>query len=114
MKTCKDCLHNEMCYDTHIDDSPTCCDFTDCSKWVPLPFKCGDKAYTAEGLEITITRVIVFMDKKRPTNYRFKCRYRLNNNVYDYFFDDREIGKTVFFIREEAEKALRGAESDAD
>lgn len=34
MATCKECLHNEMCYATHIDDSPACCDFKDCSKYV--------------------------------------------------------------------------------
>lgn len=32
--TCKDCLHNEMCYATHTDDSPTCCDFKDRSRYV--------------------------------------------------------------------------------
>ena len=31
---CRDCLHNEMCYATHTDDSPTCCDFKDRSKYV--------------------------------------------------------------------------------
>lgn len=32
-KTCKECIHNEMCYATHTDDSPCCCDFKDKSKW---------------------------------------------------------------------------------
>lgn len=32
--TCKNCIHNEMCYATHTDDSPTCCDFTDSSKYM--------------------------------------------------------------------------------
>ena len=44
MATCKECLHDEMCYATHTDDSPACCNFKDCSKyvvrekgeWVPL------------------------------------------------------------------------------
>lgn len=34
MATCKECLHNEMCYATHTDDSPACCDFKDRSKYV--------------------------------------------------------------------------------
>ena len=34
MMTCKDCIHNEMCYATHTDDSPCCCDFKDSSKYV--------------------------------------------------------------------------------
>lgn len=35
--TCKDCIHNEMCYATHTDDSPTCCDFKDKSRYIELP-----------------------------------------------------------------------------
>lgn len=42
MKTCKNCLHNEMYCGTHTENSPTCCDFTDCSEWVHLPCKVGD------------------------------------------------------------------------
>ena len=34
MATCKECLHNEMCYATHTDDSPTCCDFKERSRYV--------------------------------------------------------------------------------
>ena len=41
--TCKDCLHNEMCYGTHTDDSPTCCDFKDKSRYIELPCKVGTR-----------------------------------------------------------------------
>ena len=34
MAKCKDCIHNEMCYATHTDDSPSCCDFKDRSRYV--------------------------------------------------------------------------------
>ena len=43
--TCKDCIHNEMCFGTHTDDSPTCCDFKDKSRYIELPCKVGDTAY---------------------------------------------------------------------
>lgn len=43
--TCKDCLHNEMRYGTHTDDSPACCDFKDKSRFIELPCKVGDTAY---------------------------------------------------------------------
>lgn len=33
---CKDCIHNEMCYGTHTDDSPTCCEFLDKSRYVDI------------------------------------------------------------------------------
>lgn len=46
--TCKDCLHNEMCYGTHTDDSPICCDYMDKSRYVELPCKVGDTVYCVD------------------------------------------------------------------
>ena len=34
--TCKECLHNEMCYATHTDNSPACCDFKDKNRFVEV------------------------------------------------------------------------------
>lgn len=39
--TCKDCIHNEVCCGTHTDDSPTCCDFKDKSRFIELPCNVG-------------------------------------------------------------------------
>lgn len=39
--TCKDCIHNEMCYGTHTDDSPTCCDFKNKSRYIEV-VRCGN------------------------------------------------------------------------
>ena len=36
MATCKDCLHDEMCYATHTGDSPACCDFKDKRRFIEL------------------------------------------------------------------------------
>lgn len=86
--TCKDCIHNEMCYGTHTDESPTCCDFLDRSEWVHLPCKVGDKVYQTDGIRIyqsTIRKIV----------------YDTENIA----FDDTAIGKTIFFTCEEAEKA---------
>lgn len=37
-RTCKDCLHDEMCYATHTGYSPACCDFAarDYLQWIPV------------------------------------------------------------------------------
>ena len=43
--TCKDCIHNEMCYGTHTDNSTTCCYYKDKSRFIELPCKVGDTVY---------------------------------------------------------------------
>lgn len=103
MKTCKDCLHNEMCYATHTDDSPTCCDFTDRSEWVHLPCRAGDSIfcdgelfsdrYAGEVKEFTVDVVRTQV----CTTHRGEI---------DMIFNFKDFGKTVFLTREEAEKAL--------
>lgn len=42
---CKACIHNEVCYATHTDESPTCCDFKDKSLFIELPCKVGDDIF---------------------------------------------------------------------
>lgn len=98
MKTCKDCLHNEMCYATHTDDSPTCCDFTNRSKWVHLPRKVGDKVYQTDGIRIYKSTIRAIKISSANTVY-------FTENIS---FDERAIGGSIFLTREEAEKALEG------
>lgn len=93
--TCKDCIHNEMCYGTHTDDSPTCCDFKDKSRYIELPCKVGDTVYQTDGLRI----------------YESKIRKVIYDTDF-ISFDERAIGKSVFITREKAEKALKEREKD--
>ena len=57
MATCKDCIYNEMCFGTHTDDSPTCCDFKDKSRYIELPCKVGDTVYQTDGLRIYESKI---------------------------------------------------------
>ena len=36
MAICKECIHNEMCYATHTDESPACCDYKPVQRWIPV------------------------------------------------------------------------------
>lgn len=100
MKTCKNCLHNEMCCGTHTDNSPTCCDFTDRSEWVHLPCKVGDKVWYITGIghnliKPAIVKEIIIDGKGIKDLY--VCG---NGHNFENTFD-------IFYLtREEAEKAL--------
>lgn len=40
--TCKDCIHNEVCYCyliTYTDNNPICCNYKDKSRFIELPCK---------------------------------------------------------------------------
>ena len=41
MANCKDCVHNDMCYITHIDISVACSEFLDKNKYVEV-VRCKD------------------------------------------------------------------------
>ena len=36
MAICKECIHNEMCYATHTDESHACCDYKAVQRWIPV------------------------------------------------------------------------------
>ena len=113
MATCKDCLHNEMCYGTHTDDSPTCCDFKDKSRYIELPCKVGDVMYQVTRNFISEFRVR-FVEIATCGNL-FLHTDLISGIVYTgEVFSESDIGKTVFLTREEAEKALKERESNGD
>ena len=94
--TCKDCLHNEMCYGTHTDDSPTCCDFKDKSLYIELPCKVGDKVYVIDCGYI------------KETVFEY-ATIEMGDYVtlYDEYQNELKFEYNTFHSREEAEKALK-------
>lgn len=90
--TCKDCIHNEMCFGTHTDDSPTCCDFKDKSRYIELPCKVGDKVW--------------YIHKEK-----IYCQSVSKRNIYSIATRGK-LGLSLFLSREEAEKALKERERD--
>lgn len=124
--TCKDCIHFNACYEmaraNGVDEFNTmyaekCENFQDRSAWVKLPCRVGDSLFMLNRDKTKVQEMIFEKPDIRChckkddefaccmpvcTSYQNGiCAYRFNN-------DFREIGKTVFLTREEAERALKG------
>lgn len=78
---------------------------------VVLPRKVGDTVYYRCGKRITDFEIVGFsVDKKGASIIYAEHHADENGTAYSYFFDVKKIGRTVFFTREEAERALRKEE----
>lgn len=108
--TCKDCLHYEACKSMHIDtfvnfddehfaDVYHCPYFTNNSEWVHLSCKVGTPVFFLRDQNIIETSVEKIIFKGNGCYIKLKC-----NAMYET--SCQSIGKTVFFTREAAEKAL--------
>lgn len=94
--TCKDCLKKELGYCKFDCTEPQkCLDFKHKSEWVHLPCKIGETVYRVckKKYDVDGYRMQWFEDWCIITNCFDLCMLK-------------EIGKTVFLTREEAEKAL--------
>lgn len=101
--TCENCLHYERCKKLGIFNVETlsvCEDFADRSEWVHLPCNIGKTAYFIRNNKIIETSVEKIVIKKNGIYLKLSC-----NAMYET--SCKSIGKTVFFDREEAEKALK-------
>ncbi len=110
MKTCKYCIHYARCVEIYeasgffFDYEKSCCkQFSDRSEWVHLPCNVGDTVYHVypkKGIQTNTVRQIQIGS----------C----GMNIFDFngFFEPSVFGKTVFLTREEAEKALKGSETE--
>lgn len=113
--TCKDCLHYEACKGTymnvseyksitdfdgeHYADIYHCPDFADKAEWVHLLCKVGMPVFFLRDQNIIETNVEKIIFKGNGCYIKLKC-----NAMYET--SCKSIGKTVFFTRESAEKAL--------
>lgn len=108
--TCKDCLHFKACCEMaaafgteefNILYANKCEDFANHSEWVHLPCYIGKAVYFIRNSKIIETAVEKIVIKKNGIYLKLSC-----NAMYET--SCKSIGKTVFFDREEAEKALEG------
>lgn len=111
--TCKDCLHYEACKNTayKVYDDDICCkafaeictNFSDKSEWVHLPCKVSTPVFflrDKNNIIKTNVEKIIFKGKEGKGCYiKLEC-----NTIYET--SCQSIGKTVFFTKESAEKAL--------
>ena len=125
--TCKDCIHYSLCnYDEICHYSPdnikseiNCSFFHDRSRFVELPCKVGDKVYAywdmdnpcsnyLHVIEDFIIDLVILVDRKNSViGFRAGRTCEQNGRKCDIEFDLKDIGKTVFLTREEAEQALK-------
>ena len=127
MATCNDCLHNEMCYGTHTDDSPTCCDFKDKSRFIELPCKVGDTVYEV------MKKYKYPVCKRGLGKTKDNCSYECpdcNEESFEWIIQQKKATDYVvdvlirsslsgekcdyFLTKEEAEKALKLKEREQE
>lgn len=116
MKTCKDCIHYEMCNVLPGEEATTnnCTFFKDKSKFIELPCSVGDPYFTIE----RFCTEGGYHEEKAEVHLS-DCEYcceecdRELRIVEHKFYNnctilqkEQYIGKTVFLTREEAEKKL--------
>lgn len=114
MKTCKDCIHYDICLGAFGDCLYKTCDsFKDSSKFIELPCYIGDKVYTVVYQKVYEAEVVCI----RPFVFKDYVEYRGNAVITfeDPFYHDGRLleqelfvvfGKDTFLTREEAEKKL--------
>ena len=115
--TCKDCIHYNVCAINGIDVEDTtfkkelCCgEFKDKSRIIELPCNMGDTVYhtTTFGIcQLTVSGIHLFWDKRKTRIKRYSYIVGLNNLDYTYRLPLKEIGKTVFLTKEQAEAKLK-------
>lgn len=99
MSKCIDCLHYNICTFGKCGIISGCPFYTARSEWVHLPCNIGKTAYFIRNNKIVETAVEKIVIKKNGIYLKLSC-----NAMYET--SCKSIGKTVFFDREEAEKAL--------
>lgn len=115
--TCKDCFHCNVCAINGIDVEDTtfkkelCCgEFKDKARIIELPCNMGDTVYhtTTFGIcQLTVAGIHLFWDKRKTRIKRYSYIVGLNNLDYTYRLPLKEIGKTVFLTKEQAEAKLK-------
>lgn len=130
MKTCKDCLHYNIClYHTSRltsdnDITEKCSDFADRSEWIHLPCKVGAKfcqvrnntcaCYDCVGYNFfselcEYKNIDCPLTAKSPVCSRHYLEVITGDADKDFILHHiNDFGKTVFLTREEAEKELKG------
>lgn len=116
-KDCKDCFHYELCGVFDYISPVECGFYTDCSRFVELPCKVGDKVYL-DNLHIKYADVIgIYIDAFGGVfDLRIYTNIQLANGFgYEYFISKdytfEDIGKRIFLTKEAAEQALKEREA---
>lgn len=111
MKTCKDCLHYEVCKtdERELPDYVDCNCFEDKSEWVHLPCKIGDAIYypwifdRTRGIAVGEVESIKIYSDNKPL---FIAKDWESDVPMQGTFISEDFGDIVFLDYDKAEKAL--------
>lgn len=107
-KSCKNCLHCQMCV---YSGDKSCPCFTDRSEWVHLPCNIGKKFFRTIPWRNTVDECAVSsLTKKADKTWKIRLTSSVFRTTFEITIND--IGETVFLTREQAEKALEGMKED--
>ena len=119
MASCKDCVHADMCKykdlpaplsDSYIRESECienrCGDFKDRSRFVELPCKVGDTVYLLHNvynniLAYSVSKILI--NSGEPIIEIVEAERR----IHFLHLPARELNKSLFFTKEQAEQALK-------
>lgn len=111
MASCKDCIHYEVCKNHYnICQAHNLNLYKDRTRFVELPCKVGDTVYFATKDRFnsaTIDEITITDNGMQFYWLQYDKSYEITEIWDDGTFSDKDIGKTVFLTREEAEKALK-------
>jgi len=111
MSNCERCYHNKVCIDgANYKNVATCNHFKDKDLIAELPCKVGDTVFMVTQNNILEMEVIQIKISAHWTV--FDCVHVVYDE-YEEFFYERDIGKSVFLTREEAEAVLEERENNA-
>jgi hypothetical protein len=110
-KTCKDCIHYEVC--EYIDDGiQLCCVgdklcelFKDKDRFIELPCAVGDTVYCVVSSFIGKTSRRKKAIKPKVIDFIFTLPFMAESN--GTILKERDFGKTVFLTKEDAEAELK-------
>ena len=106
MTKCERCYHNKVCINgANYKNAESCIHFKDKDLIAELPCKAGDKVFMTTQNNILEMEVIQIKISAHWTV--FDCVHVVYDE-YEEFFYERDIGKSVFLTREEAEAVLEG------
>lgn len=100
--TCNNCIHQTACFDWcrgFGQEAELCEHYSDKSEWFHLPCEVGETVFFLRDKNIIETSVEKFIFKGKGCYIKLKC-----NAMYETSCNS--IGKTVFFTKESAKKAL--------
>ena len=109
MASCKECLYGDVCFT--VLDSMQCQHFKDRSRFVELPCKVGDTVYLLHNvynniLAYSVSKILI--NSGEPIIEIVEAERR----IHFLHLPARELNKSLFFTKEQAEQALKERENE--